>query len=207
MMVSFFILANVKVSAIDYMINDKISFSLEQVNPQDVTEGYIISGASTTCEENDSDCVVDLVIPTTYVDGDVLTEDYPIVGIKDSSNESVSGVLQNLAKVVSGKITIGGNIKTIGSCAFCNFSNVSEYELGEYVSSVGEYAFSNNDNLKTIGIKAFNHGMTQLVNKNIFNSSVNLEKLVFKNEDIAAVIVEKMNIPTNIKIMTNTFSL
>ncbi|MBO5947471.1 leucine-rich repeat protein, partial [bacterium] len=180
MMVSFFIFSNRDVSAIDFGINnEKIILKIEQVDASDVTKGYEIVGASSTCTLGEEDCV-DVAIPASYVDGN------PIVKIKDSDN-NLQGVLQSLSKVVSGKLILGNEIRTIGKCAFCDFDYIEEYILGESVSMIGEYAFAYNEALDIVEINAYDGNVRSILsNANAFNSTTNLSKLVFKNSSIAS---------------------
>lgn len=180
MMVSFFIFANEGVNALEYSVNDgKINLEIVPVDEQDLSKGYAIVGASTTCQEGDLNCAKDFAFPSAYVDG------YPIVEIKDSDS-TVSGVLSNISKVVSGTLYIGDNMNSVGKCAFCNFDYVSDIVVGEHVASIGEYAFAYNDNLKNIVITAYNSGVrSELVDINAFSSSSNLSRIVFKNSTIA----------------------
>ena len=114
LVVSFFIFTSGGVNAVDYKVNDdKITLQLDPVDATDLAKGYIIVGATTTCDSADSDCIENWVMPSSY-------EENPIVAIKDSGN-NLTGVLSNLSKVVSGKLTVGENIQTIGKCAFCDF--------------------------------------------------------------------------------------
>lgn len=177
MIMSFFIFSNVGVGALDYSVNDgKIILNLEFVDNEDASKGYVITGARTTCVN--SDCVVDWEIPTAY-DGN------SIVAI-GASDDTVSSVLSNISKVISGKIIVGNSLQTIGACAFCDFDYVEEINLGESVSSIGEYAFAYNSALKIISINAFNGGVrSALENSNAFSLSPNIEKIVFKNPTIA----------------------
>ena len=120
MIASFFVFAREEVSAEEYEVNGgKIVLDLAAVDSTDPTKGYVINGATTTCNDNDYECVVDWEMPSTYG-----VEEYPIVGI--ASGDSMSGVLSSLNGVVSGTITLGANMETIGTCAFCNFDKVDE---------------------------------------------------------------------------------
>lgn len=179
MVVSFFIFTNGEVNAIDYKVNDdKITLQLDPVDATDLSKGYVIAGATTTCDVANSNCVENWVMPASY-------EGNPIVAIKDSGN-NLTGVLSNISKVVSGKVTVGENIQTIGKCAFCDFDFVEEYVVLEKVSTIGEYAFAYNDALKIVNIKAYNGGIrSELANVNAFSSTPKLSKIVFKNSTIA----------------------
>ena len=176
---SFFLFVSNEVSALEYSVNDnKITLSLSMVDESDSTKGYVIEGATTTCSEEDSFCIKNWSIPSSYSDGN------PIVAIKDSDNNE-NGVLEGLSTVIAGAIYGGENLQYIGQCAFCNFSNVTEYVLGEKLESIGEYAFANNSSLKTIYINAYDNNIrTALVNTNAFSSS-SLEKIVFNNQMVA----------------------
>lgn len=177
MIMSFFIFASGGVNALEYSVNDgKIILSLEQVDGEDESKGYVISGARLA---DGVTTIGDWTMPANYEDNG-----YPIVAIKDGANNQ-SGVLNSLAEAINGKIVLGENLESIGLCAFCNFSNVTEYELNENLSIIGEYAFAYNISLKTIVIKAYNTTKTELTNINSFNSSINFKRLVFKNSGIA----------------------
>lgn len=179
LVVSFFIFTSGGVNAVDYKVNDdKITLQLDPVDATDLAKGYIIVGATTTCDLADSDCIENWVMPSSY-------EGNPIVAIKDSGN-NLTGVLSNLSKVVSGKLTVGENIQTIGKCAFCDFDFVKEYVVLEKVTTIGEYAFAYNDALEIVNIRAYNNGIrSELSNVNAFSSTPNLSKIVFKNSTIA----------------------
>ena len=178
MVMSFFIFTSGEVNALEYSVNDdKIILNIVPIDDQDITKGYSITESRTSCATDDYNCVVDWVMPSVYLDGN------PIVEIADG--DSISGVLSNVSKVISGKITVGNNIEKIGMCAFCDFDYVEEIILGDKVSRIGEYAFAHNDSLKTIEIKAFNDGVrSELINVNAFALSPMLSKIVFKNSNI-----------------------
>ena len=180
MVMSFFMFTNREVRAIDYSVNNgKIILEIEPVNSEDVSEGYLIVGATTSCALGDEECT-DWHIPEDYLGN-------PIVGIVDGAS-GVAGVLENLSDVISGTVYVGNEMKTLGKCAFCNFSNVVGYVLGENVTTIGEYAFINNEALEIIEIKAYNNGIrTELTNINAFDDLEysNLSKIVFKNTTIA----------------------
>ena len=178
MMVSFFIFASGGVNALEeYSVNDgKIILELEKVDDADASKGYIISGAQLGAGVTS---INGWVIPDTYdVDGN------PIVGIKGSDGNNQFGVLNALANAVSGNVVLGKNIENIGFCAFCSFTNVTQYELNENLSVVDEYAFAYNDSLENVVVKAYNDTKTNLANSNVFNSSFNLRRVVLKNSTI-----------------------
>lgn len=193
---SFFIFTSKEVNAVDYSVNDKITLQLEQVDSGDITKGYEIVGATTTCQT--SSCVTNWEMPSVYDDNDPGTEDYPIVSIKDSDNNQTS-VLSAISKFVSGEITIGENIEKLGTCAFCDFSYVKSYVVGEKVTSIGKYSFAYNHSLEVVEIKAFNNSVrSSLVlddegNVTTFLSPNNLSKIVFKNQTIANTYKNSVN--------------
>lgn len=194
MMISFFVFTNGEVNALEFSVNDdKIVLELEQVDEMDVSKGYVISGARL----NDGvDTVDGFTIPSVYSD------DNHIVGIKGSSNNQI-GVLNNIASSVRGVVVLGENLTSIGKCAFCNFSNVTKYVLNEKLNAVEEYAFAYNESLTTLDVKAYNGEIrTELANVNVFNSSVNIKRFVFKNYSIASVY-KQMNVW---KELTGTFT-
>ena len=139
-MVSFFIFASGGVNALEYSVNDgKIVLDLEQVDAGDETKGYVIKGATLSAGVTS---INNWSMPSVYEENG-----YPIVGIKDGENNQTGGVLNALASVVTGNVILGENIEYIGLCAFCDFSNVTQYELNDKLSSVGEYAFAYNTSL------------------------------------------------------------
>ncbi len=194
-MVSFFIFANEGVNALEYSVNDgKISLEIVAVDEQDLSKGYSIVGASTSCEQGDLNCVKDFVIPSSYVDG------YPIVEIK-GSDSTFSSVISDISKVISGTLYVGDNITTIGQCAFCNFDYVSDIIVGEKVSYIGELAFAYNDNLQNVTITAYNNNIrSELANVNAFSSSSNLSRIVFKNPSIARNYKNNVNGWSNVDV-------
>lgn len=185
LMVSFFIFARGGVNALEYSVNDgKIVLDLEQADAGDETKGYVIKGATLSAGVTS---INNWSMPSVYEGNG-----YPIVGIKDGENNQTGGVLNALASVVTGNVILGENIEYIGLCAFCDFSNVTQYELNDKLSSVGEYAFAYNTSLENVVVKAYNDNIrTSLASANVFNSSINLKRIVFKNSTIAKVYKER----------------
>lgn len=99
---------------------------------------------------------VDLVIPD-YIQYN--GENYPVVSIAMDAFENWDGNLK-----ISGSLTIGNNVKTIGEYAFYYFSGKGSLTLGQSVEEIGQSAFNNcnltgslviPNSVKTIGVEAF----------------------------------------------------
>lgn len=185
MTLSFFMFSSRLIKAeekIGVKVNDleNLFFEVEAVDLNNLELGYKIIGVYDTClgEEsclNSISTIENLVIPGNY-------NEYKIVSISDGS--TVAGVLQELTSKVSGGIDISENIETIGQCAFCGFDSVNEITLAESVTLIGNYAFADSDNLKTLVVKRFDSNSEDKVSAikaDTFALS-NFEKIVFQGK-------------------------
>lgn len=174
--VSFFMLSNNSVSAADKSLYLKLQAS---------GDDYTIVGGGLTCG-TDETCVSvtyneeKFVFPSEY-------NNKKITSIADGSMSGY-GVLNELKNEISGVVTIGANIKTIGTRAFFEFTKIQEIEISSSVLLINDYAFEdsgvkilhfNRYNLSTGEITA-----TQISSENAF-ASVILDWVVFPNFTVA----------------------
>lgn len=179
--VSFFTLFNNRVSGasgdiVNYEIKDNVFLTLEEQASGD----YSIVGGYHTC--SDSDCLGDLVIPSSY-------NGKNIVSIADAESNISVGVLDGLKEIVSGKITISDGIEVVGMRAFYQFRNVKEVHLASSVISIGDYAFDESG-VEKIYISRYEGRNVTSVRDSSFAFAESLSKIVFPTQSVSGLYEE-----------------